>query len=183
MDKRPTTEQLRFWEPTRMYGKVRNKRIQLPDKLSSLRQKLYRKAKLEPKFRFYALYDRIYRRDVLNSAYRIARANQWRAGVDGVTFEQIEAGDGGVRVLWKNSREPENQDLPAKAFAGCGYPNRMDGNARWGYRLFGIGSYRRQCCWSLNRYLKRISWTARTGFVPGDRPMMPSERSATSKRD
>jgi RNA-directed DNA polymerase len=72
------------------------KKIHLPVKLTTLRQKLYRKAKLEPKFRFYALYDRIYRRDVLSSAYRIARANKGKAGVDGVTFEDIESGPGSV---------------------------------------------------------------------------------------
>jgi len=72
------------------------KKIQLPAKLTTLRQRLYRKAKLEPKFRFYVLYDRIYRRDVLSSAYQIARANKGKAGVDGVTFEDIEGSPGGV---------------------------------------------------------------------------------------
>jgi RNA-directed DNA polymerase len=79
-----------LWEPAYV------KTIQLPEKLSSLRQKLYLKAKQEPKFRFYVLYDRIFRHDVLTSAYRIARAKKGVGGVDGVTFEQIESSAGGV---------------------------------------------------------------------------------------
>jgi RNA-directed DNA polymerase len=68
----------------------------LPVKLFYLRQKLYRKAKCEPRFRFYALYDRIYRPDVLQAAWAAVRQNRGGPGVDQVTFDQIERSSQGV---------------------------------------------------------------------------------------
>ena len=61
-----------------------------PEKIRTLQRKLYRKAKAESAFRFYLLYDKIYRGDILRHAYELARANAGAAGVDGMTFARIE---------------------------------------------------------------------------------------------
>src|SRR3954465_5741602 len=62
-----------------------------PDSIRTLQRKLYLKAKAEPNYRFYLLYDKIYRADVLRHAYDLVRANRGAPGMDGVTCEAIEA--------------------------------------------------------------------------------------------
>jgi len=100
LDENPTTEELKL-------SKAKGK-----GKLSLLRHKLSEKAKQEPKFRFYALYDRIYRRDVLWAAWEQVRANGGKGGVDGLSIEDIEKGPGGAERLV----EELHQELLTKTY-------------------------------------------------------------------
>jgi RNA-directed DNA polymerase len=68
----------------------------LPAKVFSGRQKLDRKAKRQPRFRFYAWYDRVYRADVRPAAGRRVRAHPGSPGVEGVSLEAVEQSEGGV---------------------------------------------------------------------------------------
>jgi hypothetical protein len=70
-----------------------------PESIRTLQRKLYRKAKQEPAYRFHALYDKVYRADILSHAYNLVRANRGGAGIDGVTFEDIEAKEGATAFI------------------------------------------------------------------------------------
>ena len=93
MDESSTTEEPEDYLPD-------DWRSVLPEKVSSLRQKLCQKAKQEPGFRFYALYDRIYRRDVLESAWELVRRNNGSGGADGVRIcDIVKSPDGVVKLI------------------------------------------------------------------------------------
>lgn len=113
MVKQPTTEKKK--DNTRPPLDYNDPDITLPQKVSELRMKLGTKAKQEPNFRFYALYDRIYRMDVLESAYAKTEANKGCAGTDGVTFEDIRSTEDGVkRLLEEIQRELINKTYKPK---------------------------------------------------------------------
>ncbi len=76
--------------------------LETPEQIRELQRKLYQKAKQEPKFRFYLLYDKVYRLDILGHAYDLVRENKGAAGVDGLTFELIEGTERGAQEYLEN---------------------------------------------------------------------------------
>ena len=110
--------------------------LETPETIRSLQRKLYCKAKAEPAFRFYILYDKICREDVLGHAYVLARANAGAPGVDGVTFAQIEAS--GVEAWLAGLRE----DLVAKTYRPDAVRRVMIPKPGGGERPLGIPTIR-----------------------------------------
>jgi RNA-directed DNA polymerase len=96
-----------------------------PPSVQKLQKALHDKAKGSPNLRFYALYDKVYRKDVLAFAYACCKANGGAAGVDGQTFEDIE--EYGEERWWDElAQELKNRTYrPSPVCGGCISPNRM----------------------------------------------------------
>lgn len=110
MEEIPTTEHAIAAKAEPPESEVRSG-VKLPPKVSRLRWKLGQKAKQEPTFRFYALYDRICRDDVLTAAWWLVMEHNGAAGVDGVRIQDIIDGPGAAAYL-KDLRE----ELVAKRY-------------------------------------------------------------------
>jgi RNA-directed DNA polymerase len=110
--------------------------LQTPERVRTLQRKLYRKAKAEPAFRFYVLYDKIYRADILRHAYVLSRSNGGAPGVDGITFETIEAA--GLEEWLAALRE----DLAAKTYRPQPVRRGMIPKPGGGERPLGIPTIR-----------------------------------------
>src|ERR1700716_1536020 len=124
-----------------------------PPSVQKLQTALHDKAKGSPNFRFYALYDKVYREDVMAFAYECCKANRGAAGVDGQRFADIE--EYGVK-RWLDELA---QELKSRTYrpqpVRRGYIPEPGGQQRpLGIRLEGIESRKQQqfSCW--NRYLK-----------------------------
>jgi len=107
-----------------------------PIKIRELQRKLYIKAKEEPDFRFYSLYDKLCREDILSHAYRCCRANAGSPGVDGISFAHIDS-EGAEEWVRKLSEELKAKQYKPDAIRRVYIPK-----ASGGQRPLGIPTIR-----------------------------------------
>src|SRR5437867_13369529 len=137
-----------------------------PSKIRELQIKLYRKAKNEPGFRFYQLYDKVYREDILNHAYALARATYGGPGVDGESFRDIESR--GREEWMKGLRE----DLRNKTYQPQPVRRAMIPKAGGGERPLGIPTIRDRVAQTAAKLVLEPIWEADLsssafGYRPG----------------
>ena len=110
--------------------------IKTPVSLQDLRRRIYRKAKAETAWRFWGLYVHVCKLETLREAYLLAKQNNGAPGIDGVTFEAIEAER--LEAFLQQLRD----ELPAHTIVRCGYDGRRypksggKASASWGFPPF-----------------------------------------------
>jgi RNA-directed DNA polymerase len=100
-----------------------------PETIRRLQRKLYAKAKREPAYRFYALYDKIIKAEILTHAWRLVRANRGSPGVDGMSFEAIEGGIGIEAFLRELAQDLKDKSYRAQPVRRVMIP-KGDGSMR-----------------------------------------------------
>ena len=117
-------------------GKRKKSEMTDDERVRDFQRKLYRKAKQEPDFRFYVLYDKIGHIHFLREAYRRVKANRGAPGIDGMTFEQIET-DGLNEFLFELQKELQEKTYKPQPVRRVHIPK-----ANGGSRPLGIPTIR-----------------------------------------
>jgi RNA-directed DNA polymerase len=125
-----------------------------PEKIRDLQDKLYRKAKNEPEYRFYQLYDKVYREDILHHAYELARANGGAGGVDGKSFADIEAE--GLKEWLEGLRK----DLHDKTYQPQPVRRKLISKLGGGERPLGIPTIRDRVAQTAAKLILEAIWEA-----------------------
>src|ERR1700689_2230320 len=128
--------------------------LETPIKIRMLQRKLYQKAKEEPSYRFYLLYDKMYREDVLAHAYALVRSNQGAPGVDGQSFWGIESK--GLEEWLSGIRE----DLRAKTYRPQAVRRGMIPKPGGGERPLGIPTIRDRVVQTATKLLRELIFEA-----------------------